>query len=386
MSNDSEKGNIIWKVVAWFLLSLLVLVLILGLWNPELLRPLEKFIPDKDIYKSIIVIILLLAIVSLLSFLIQIYMNKDPEKVPKIWKIIAYPVHLVFRLVARAVLLFAILLTVIMTPIFYPIYFVYRLDFLRLSSWLLLLLTILLAVLILSLIPINILESELLKSLWAAIKGNLNRDTLNIIMIITLLTSIGLFSLLLSKSIEDIKASLSNIHKKIVKVFRYRGLPGMDIGQSLSVTWWCYLKRVWPFIKETFTQSQKLFFALLLLCIILICGYVPIKDNIEWQKKVMSNLEAIKGNGSVIVLNSNDLKPTYLFEKIAQFSLFYRFQGDLDSKIGICPADSSDLVEWLTLFKQAISKCSADKQVKLKVQAFASTAPVTQKGHLDRVV
>lgn len=384
MSIDSEVGDKNWRqAVFWSVLlpTLLMSVLILSIeiWVPELLEPLRKFIIDNQVFT----IITLLASMSLLSFLLQIYMNKNPEKADKIWKIVACPVHWAIRIVARTVLLLAILLTVIVTPIFYPIYFAYRLDFIRLSAWLLLLLTILLTVLILSLIPINILESELLKSLWVSIKDNLNRDTLNIIMIITLLTSIGLFSLLLSKSIEDIRASLSNIHKKIVKVFRYGGLPGMDIGQSLSVTWWCYLKKVWPFMKETFIQSQKLFFALLLLWIILLCGYFPIEDNIKWQKKVMSNLKAIKGSGNVIVLSSSDLEPTYLSEKGAQFALFYRFQGDLDSKIGICPADSSDLVEWLTLFKQAISKCSADKQVKLKVRAFASTAPVTQKGHLD---
>ena len=133
-------------------------------------------------------------------------------------------------------------------------------------------------------------------------------------------------------------------------------------------------------MKETFTQSQKLFFALLLLGIILICGYFPIADNIKWQKKVISNLKAIKGSGNVIVLSSSDLEPTS-FEKVTQFSLFYRSQGNLDSKIGICPASvDSNLVVWLTLFKQAISECSADEQVRLRVRAFASTAPVTEKG------
>ena len=381
ISIDPEEGDKNWRqAVLWSLLlpTLLMSVLILSVerWAPELLEPLRKFITDNQI----ITIITLLASVSLLSFLLQIYMNKNPEKADKIWKIAAYPIHGAFRFVARFLLMFGILLTVIMTPIFYPIYFAYRLDFLRLSAWLLLLLTILLTVLILFLIPINILESELLKSLWASIKYNLNRDNLNIIMIITLLTSIGLFSLLLSKSIEDIRTSLSNIHKKIVKVFRYGGLPGMDIGQSLSVTWWCYIKKVWPFMKETFTQSQKLFFALLLLGIILICGYFPIADNIKWQKKVISNLKAIKGSGNVIVLSSSDLEPTS-FEKVTQFSLFYRSQGNLDSKIGICPASvDSNLVVWLTLFKQAISECSADEQVRLRVRAFASTAPVTEKG------
>ena len=117
MNKKPKEVARIWKIVARFLLlpALLisVLILIVETWYPVL-----GFIKDNQI----IAIITLLTSVSLLSFLLQRYMNKKPEDVAKIWKIVAYPVHWAFRLVARSVLLLAILLTIMLTLIMTPIF------------------------------------------------------------------------------------------------------------------------------------------------------------------------------------------------------------------------------------------------------------------------
>ena len=408
MNQDRKKNDKTWKNVARFvllpvlLLSVLISVLILinEAWYPVL-----SFLPGFIKEKQIFTIIILLACVSLLSFLLQRYMNKEPEKVNEIWKIVAYPVHWAIRLIARAVLLLAILLTIIITPTFYPVYFVYRLNLLRLSAWFMLVLTILATVLISSSLiflllilisffvwPLETLltlifffaeSPDLLESLRTFISNEWNNlnENLDIIMIIALLTSIGLFSLVLSKSIEDIRESLSCIKEKIVEVLRdkwWRKID-IDIKKSLEVTWYCYCARVWSFIKETFTQSQKLFLALLLLCFILVCGYISVKILNEWQQDVEDSLVDIRTDtANLILLRSSGLSPAYLSGKGDTISLVYPPEGNLISKKGICP--EGDNLIWLKLFKQAILKCSEDNLMKLKVQGFASAAPVRVDG------
>ena len=84
MSNGSEKVNKNWNVVTWFLalftllVSVLILILTVEICYTELLKSLWEFIKDK----RIIVISTLLASVSLLSFLLQVYI--DPRKVSEV--------------------------------------------------------------------------------------------------------------------------------------------------------------------------------------------------------------------------------------------------------------------------------------------------------------
>ncbi len=217
---DPKKGDKTWKqVVAYFLLSFVLLVFVLILifetWYPWLLKSLGRLIPDHQIYKQIIAIITLLAGMSLLSLLLKRYMNKDPEEIAKIWKIVACPVHFAIRLIAWAVLLIAIPMTVLFYPVYLLISFFHLVLFVVLFS--------ILAIVFLSyLTSNNILEwhPELLQSLWAFVSKNWSEPS--IIIVIGVLSSTGLFSLLFSKSMEDLRASLSNIYKKIVKVLRYK--------------------------------------------------------------------------------------------------------------------------------------------------------------------
>ena len=89
MSPNSENGNKIWKIVARFLplLTLLVSVLILSKAWSVLSVLLESL---TALYKPMIVIIILLTGVSLLSFLLRIYMYVDPGKTNKTWKVVAW--------------------------------------------------------------------------------------------------------------------------------------------------------------------------------------------------------------------------------------------------------------------------------------------------------
>jgi len=344
MNNDSEKADKTEeKVVGRFLLLLVFLVsalfLIIETWHPELLKFLIALVIK---YKQpIIVIILLLAIVSLLSFLIQIYMNKDPEKVPKIWKIVAYPVHWAFRLVAQAVLLLAILVT-FLAP---------------------------LLILVLMLVKIHGIGPEWIKDPLA----DRNAGSL----IASLFASLGLFSFLVKR--EDFQP-LWYVIEKIIKAFR--GMPEMDIRKSLSGTWRCDIQRIWPSSKKTFTESLKLLPAVLILCISCYLASPPLKQIVIWSVTQTTHIWQDIVSPRVIVWDLSDFshKPTisYLFEKGTQFSLVYPDTGNLKNKIGICPEDKNR--KWLELFKKAISECSKEKRMKLKIQAFASITPVFVNG------
>ncbi len=96
MSNGSEKVNKNTNIVTWFLtlftllVSVLILIIVTG--HLELLESLEALLIDKPI-------ITLLASMSLLSFLLQIYMYANPERIAEPWK------KVIARFLLRPVLL-----------------------------------------------------------------------------------------------------------------------------------------------------------------------------------------------------------------------------------------------------------------------------------------
>ena len=398
MNNDSEKGNKTWKqVVARFLLPLailvsflipvLILIQMFGIWNPEQL----KFLIFKD--NQIIVIITLLASVSLLSFLLQIYMNKDPEKVAKIWKIVAYPVHWAYRLVVRLLLLV-------------------------IRSAISILILILLAIIT---IASKVFESAISKVFESAISKvsepkafeslldilSLYRLDIIISTIFIVLIAIVLVPHLFKRHAEDIGESLSKTKRRLCKVLRGRWWPGLDIKESLSVTWQNYGAKICPSLQKICAEFNKLIFAMAILGIGLVI-YAAIV-NTPPEKGTIFNLQSIFNLRSILVYIEPDhphtdiekkianhphpdiekkianlshkLSISYLFEKGTQFSLAYASQGNLSTKTGICPEGSHE--EWLELFKKAIWECSEEERMKLKVQGFASIAPVTEKGQSE---
>ena len=205
------------------------------------------------------------------------------------------------------------------------------------------------------------------------------------------------------KNEENIWRSL----EKIDKVFQGPWLPRMGIGESPSKTWRCNIKKAWQVMKEIFIESYKLVIAVLILCIILVYVYIQLKEPNKWQTEVMDKLKAIEckvdsiaipdpkawrdtvttklddirtDTAGLIILRSSGYSPAYLSEKGTRISLVYPPQGNLRSKRGIC-LEGDNLI-WLKLFKKAFSaKCSNEEgRVRLKVQGFASIAPVTVNG------
>lgn len=279
---------------------------------------------------------------------------------------------------------------------FYPLHFA-----LRLIALFLLLLAILSAVFP-SLIPIVV------SIFFLASNPKIPESNSLLIMVISLIATIGLVSLMLQKSVDAFKKYLSCIIKENYKVFWPPPMPEIDIGQSLVVTWRCYVAKVGKFMSKTFTQSRKLIMHGVVLGIIVLCGYVSAKTaketiiEKEFTERILEKEFIAKEfiaivRDTILILDSKMLrdsmmtkldpieikvdrwvmpapKELYLFEKGAQFSLAYASQGSLSTKTGICPEGSNE--EWLKLFKGAILECSKEEQVKLKIQGFASVAPV----------
>ena len=389
MATDPEKADKTWRqAVARFLLlpvllmSVLMSVLILSveIWYPELLKPLWEFIEDKQIFT----IILLLASVSLLSFLLQRYMNKRPEEVAKIWKIVAYPVHFVLRIAARFLLL-------------------------AIRSTVLILLLILLVISIVSFKVFDFTLSKIFEWALSQSKETLVENpeplVLSIITIIIVPIAIVLISHLFQKHAKDIWKSLLNIKERICEVLRDRWLPELDIKKSLSVTRRFYSAKIWSSVIDICTESSKLVFATLILCIAF-GGYITMVKYVmppkEWKIFLLTfvyipdhshpDIEEKLGNHPHPAINkeipdhSHKPSTSYRFEKGTQFSLFYK-EGNLKTKKdsleiedGICPEGSN--LEWLRLFKTAITDSLKDKDgyLKLKVRGFASVAPVLVNG------
>ena len=197
--------------------------------------------------------------------------------------------------------------------------------------------------------------------------------------IFLLFSGLSMFTFLFKR--EDILTPIFNMAKKTVDVFWYTRLPGVDIVESLLNTWRYTVKMIGRSIKKTGSESIKLLLPVLILCIGGYLSSFSAKGIFNWIIDIDTSPQ------NFIVLDSWNLPPEYLREKNNQFSLFFREDGELGSKTGICPADTSLYLEWLTSFRKAISdsnlKCPEDERVRLRVRGFASTSPVTEKGQSE---
>ena len=392
MGNDSEKADKTWKQVVAYLVRFVLhlaaqfailvsvltplliplIILSLELCKPNLFESPKEFTEYKQ---HIIVVIILLISVGLLSFLLQKYMKTDLKKADKTQEVDPSSVHLTLRLATWFMLI------VIIVSALIP----FIILFLSIESW--------------NINVLNVLRDfdERIKN--KSVSGLLERlikfieNKKQLIAITSLLTSVGLLPFLLGKNIESIQASLSNIKEKTVKtleVFWNTRLSKMEPGKSQRVTC-CSVAEIWPFMRKTLTESGKITLYILILYIILIFGYKSVKILSEWQENVKDSLVGIRtvtdtirtDTADLILLRSSGLSSAYLSGKGDTISLVYPPQGNLNSKKGICPED--DNLIWLKLFKQAILKCAEDRlkkqqPLKLKVQGFASAAPVLLNG------
>ena len=304
-------------------------------------------------------------------------MSNDSEKTDKTWKQIIglmiqtpfYPVHFAIRLIARFLLL-------------------------AIRSIALLLLLILF---VFSILSFKIFDSALSKVLDLVLSKTLVESTESlvfppiitiIIPIIIVIIAIVLIPHLIQRHAKDIWESLLKIRERISEVLRSGWLPGLDIKESLSVTWQDYGAKIWPSWREIFNEFRKLCFATLILFIafVVYVGVVYAMSPKEWKIYLFPRTLVYIHDHSHPDINkkipdhSHKPSTSYPFEKGTKFSLVYK-EGDLKSKKGICPEGSN--LKRLELFKTMISDSPKDGRLKLKIKGFASIAPVPVNGIIN---
>ena len=294
--------------------------------------------------------------------------EKSLQSLKQFIELVFYPLHLAFRLIARLMLVFAIPITFLIPHLILILILLSISNVIQqepLSNWLL------------SIEKTFTNNYETLTNWLQSIAKTLTNnsetqtdssidDISTITQIFLLFGGLSVFTFLFKR--EDILTPIFNMAKKTFDVVRYTWLPGVDIVESLLNTWRYTIKMIGRSIKKTCIESIKLLPAVFFLCIGVYLSSIPAKTFINWtfQQNIAPQ--------NVIVLNSSDFSPSYLFEKGTRFSLAYTSPGSLSTKTGICPKGSNE--EWLKLFKKSIIECSEKERVKLKIQGFASVAPI----------
>ena len=259
-------------------------------------------------------------------------MSNDSEKGDKIWKIVGlmiqipfYPVHFAIRLIAR------FLLSAIQSA----------------ASILLLILFVIIicSSKIFDLALSKIFDLALSKTLVENPEPLESPIKLLIITIFIVLIAVVLIPHWFQRHAKDIWKSLLNTKKKICEVLRDRWLPDLDIKESLSVTWQYYGSKIRPSLKKIVNEVKELFYATLILGIILLL-YAKVVDytvsSKEWTifnfSSILIYVQKERANHphpdiEKKILNHPhpDIKeipvhshePSYRFNKGTQFSLVY---------------------------------------------------------------
>ena len=174
-------------------------------------------------------------------------------------------------------------------------------------------------------------------------------------------------SMFLTTFRELISRSLADVGTAAGRFLYGIWTPTLELCRNLTPTWThigCLLKTVW----QVFKSSTVILVSGVMLVIVLLLVYSQARDFSDWQTKVVTRLDRIEQRSP-----SDNRR---FAEKIpVVFSLTYPPQGNLDSKVGICPKGKN--LKWIHMFKSAISELDAsDCRLKLEIQAFASIAPV----------
>lgn len=384
MNNESEKAvRPKWQIVILMVAASIAWVGILccldwtGIidWDPERLEYIIVAAVALFIY-----LILFLVLKNFQKSLIQKNICAEPKKtlslrekslqfLKQFLELVAYPLHLALRLIARFLLMLAIFTTFLIPHLIVILFLIYIFSAIQepLSNFLQ---------------PIEKMFTNIYESLTNKTNDNNTNDIEGISIIsqiFLLFGGLSVFTFLFKR--EDILTPIFNMAKKTVDVFWYTRLPGVDIVESLLNTWRYTVKMIGRSITRTVIESIKLILPVLILCIGVYLSSFPAKGIFTWIIDIDTSPQ------NFIVLDSWNLPPEYLREKNNQFSLFFREDGELGSKTGICPADTSLYLEWLTSFRKAISdsnlKCPEDERVRLRVRGFASTSPVAEKGQSE---
>lgn len=200
-----------------------------------------------------------------------------------------------------------------------------------------------------------------------------------------LVAALGLLGALLKIANKSARDALHEIGQ----VFQEMGpdwIPPPDLRQSFAKTWSDGLAQIIPTIEELWSLSFKLFFALVLLVLLLFCFYALAvvdsrsKENVQ---KVLESVTELQARPAVVVVSGG--KPAEsppevatLFHSGDVYSVAHVEQGSLKVGTGICLDDHVSLL-WLNTFKIALEECAEKMpgcRPKVIVRGFASNAPV----------
>lgn len=272
--------------------------------------------------------------------------DKDGKRVvATICLIVAYPIHWAFRVIARTLLFAVLVLVLLLVPIVILIAWIWQPELLNTAS--------------------KALQSYQMSLLIAVLVGT------------------GILSTLCQEALRDVWKSLLEIFQRIRGVLSGRWFPGLNIAESLSMTWKHYGAKIWPSAVAIFTDVRRLVVALSIVWIIVSLSYLIQKDERDrrqvtrgWRESVSAKLERIEREIDSLSTIPPVSDPFKMGDK---FSLVYR-EGNLITKEGICPGGSN--LESLKAFRTQISVSlkGQDPRRKLRVKGFASVAPVTVFG------
>ena len=200
-----------------------------------------------------------------------------------------------------------------------------------------------------------------------------------------LVAAIGLLGALVKTANNFARDSLREIGKKFQEMVP-GWLPPLDFRRSVAETWSKYRPQIVSTLKELWTQSFKLYFALVLLVLLLFCFYALAvvegrsKENVQ---KVLESVTELQARPAVVVVSGG--KPAEsppdvatLFHSGDVYSVAHVEQGSLKVGTGICLDDHVSL-PWLNTFKIALEECAEKMpgcRPKVTVRGFASNAPV----------
>ncbi len=261
-------------------------------------------------------------------------------------RLILFPLHFLFRVVARTFLLITTLGTALLLP-FLVLYASTTFG----GEWVM--------------SPIHFFSGEM--------------------GLVAVLSTLGIFSIVLNKTWEAVLGSLSKIGKEGWRIVAEGWMPNpaLDFGTSLSTTWSDNVAQLFPKAKKVFLSSGELIFSLLLLFLVLGLTYLSVEEEQRLRKEPNGSPpdpppHIVQHPPNVVVVTPEDSIESYLFQKGTVFSLAFIDNGSPKTGDGICLTEGHKA--WLTEFKKAIEKCSEKSKIRLEVMGFASIAPAKGKG------
>lgn len=259
-------------------------------------------------------------------------------------QLLLYPIHFLFRVLARSLL-------IVLTTGFVPL--------------------LLFAVALIWAVAWKWLQTGTLKELGGIAET---------IGLITLLSGMGLLANFLKQKGETIKESLWDIFG-IAKSVVVNGawIPGLDVEESLTRTRDENFSLIRPSVKEMSVASWQFFKASFLFLTVSMFAYLPIKDIKDWQDRIEDKVEQLSPATVTDTVTDTAEDVQCLFEKNKTFVLAHVEDADVKSRAGICL--DAGRQEWLAEFKKAIEHCAdSGPRPELEVRAFSSTAPMALGG------